>query len=150
MTKVPEGETVPATYYSLDDFLKFFGLSQTEIDNLSDEIKERYVQMVNAGNKQVETALYKYNDQIPLDSDDEAFEYAEAMAREWALYLKASAESSPSKQDKLDSYNLNKEQLISVLQAQPQQTTIRKVTSSDFTQDEIRPYSQTFGVGDLL
>ena len=45
---------------------------------------------------------------------------------------------------------MDKEHLIETMKAQPQKTTTRVVTASNFEDESLRPYSQTYGVEDLL
>lgn len=154
MSKVPpslkETEYNAGAYLSLNEFLGHYGLTDNEIENMEGALVIRWKDWVNNANRTVETALYKYNDNVPILKTSESWTYAKSMALHWAQYEKAADEGAPNTTAKKDIFKMDKEQLIESLKAQPQQTTIRAVTSSNFSDDEVQLYSQTYGVGDLL
>jgi len=137
-------------YLSLTEFLNYYGLTDEEIQKLPGATVTKYKDWVANANRTVETALYKWNDNIPLNKTNEAFTYAKTMAMHWAQYEKAADEGSSNVRAKETLFKNDKEQLIEVLKAQPQGSTIRSVTSSDVTEEEIELYSQTYGQKDLL
>ena len=137
-------------YLSLTEFLNYYGLDAAAIDALPGATVIKYKDWVNNANRTVETALYKFNDQIPLDKSSESFTYAKTMAMHWAQYEKAADEGSPNMKAKENLWKMDKIHLIETMKAQPQKSTIREVTSSRFEDDSLPPYSQTYGVGDLL
>lgn len=136
-------------YLSLTEFLGRW-LSDEQIQKLAGKSLVTYKDWVNNANRTVETALYKYNDKIPLDKSSETFTYAKSMALHWAQYEKAADEGAPNAKAKLKLWEMDKQHMIETMKAQPQKTTTRVVTSSDFTEGEVDLYSQTYGVGDLL
>jgi len=137
-------------YLSLTEFLGYFGYTDTQIQALNGAILIKYKDWVRNANNTVETALYKFNDQIPLDKLSESYAYAKSMALHWAQYEKAADEGSSNAKAKENLWKMDKAHLIETLKAQPQKVTQREVTASNFTDNEIHPYSQTYGVGDLL
>ncbi len=139
-----------AAYLSLTEFLNYYGITDEQIQTLNGATVTKYKDWVNNGNRTVETALYKYNDQIPIDKSSESFTYAKSMALHWAQYEKAADEGSPNVKAKENLWKMDKAHLIETLKAQPQKTTTRVVTSSDFTENEVDLYSQTYGVKSLL
>jgi len=137
-------------YLSLTEFLNYYGITDQAIQNLPGAIVTKYKDWVNNANRTVESALYKYNDQIPLAKESESFTYAKSMALHWAQYEKAADEGSPNMKAKESLWKLDKEHLIETMQSQPQRTTTRKLASSNFTDGEIDLYSQTYGQKGLL
>jgi len=137
-------------YLSLTEFLNYYGLDDDKIQKLSGAIVTKYKDWVNNANRTVETALYKYNDNIPIPKTSESFTYCKTMAMHWAQYEKAADEGAPNIKAKENLWKMDKEHLIQTLKAQPQQSTTRVVLGSDFSEDELDPYSQTYGVKDLL
>lgn len=137
-------------YLSLTEFLGYYGQTDTQIQKLSGAKVAKFKDWVNNANRTVETALYKFNDQIPLAKASESFTYAKTMAMHWAQYEKEADAGSQSASAKLKLWNMDKAQLIEVMQAQPQKTTIREVVGSTFDEEEIDLYSQTYGQKDLL
>ena len=137
-------------YLSLTEFLNYYGQTDTQIQALAGAIVTKYKDWVNNANRTVETALYKYNDQIPLDKTSESFTYAKSMAMHWAQYEKAADEGSPSVKAKENLWKMDKAHLIETLKSQPQKTTQRIVLGSTFNENETKLYSQTFGNESLL
>lgn len=137
-------------YLSLTEFLNYYGLSDEQIQKLNGATVTKYKDWVNNGNRTVETALYKYNDNIPIDKSSESFTYAKSMAMHWAQYEKAADEGSPNVKAKENLWKMDKEHLIETMKAQPQRTTIREVTSDGFEEETLPPYSQTYGQEELL
>lgn len=137
-------------YLSLTEFLNYYGQTDVQIQALGGIILNKYKDWVNNANRTVETALYKFNDQIPLDKSSESFTYAKTMAMHWAQYEKELDAGSMAAKGKKELWKMDKEQLIETMKAQPQKTTTREVLGSNFSEGEIDLYSQTYGVKDLL
>lgn len=137
-------------YLSLNEFLGFYGKTDTAIQKLKGVTVQKYKDWVNNANRTVETALYPFNDQIPLAKSSESFTYAKTMAMHWAQYEKESDAGSSAAKAKKELWTMDKEGLIRVMQSQPQKSTIREVTSSAFDEDETLLYSQNYGQEDLL
>lgn len=154
MTKVDENlkltEYNAGAYLSLTEFLNYYGISDEQIQKLNGATVTKYKDWVNNANRTVETALYKYNDKIPIEKNNESFTYAKSMALHWAQYEKAADEGSPNVKAKLALWTMDKDHLIETIKAQPQQVTTRVVVGSEFRDDELLPYSQSLGLGDLL
>lgn len=137
-------------YLSLTRFLNYYGITDDAIQALPGVIVTKYKDWVRNANRTVETTLYKYNDQIPLDKTNESFTYAKTMAMHWAQYEKAADEGSLNRKAKKELWEMDRDLLIQTLKAQPQKTTTRVVIGSDFTEEEVDLYSQTYGVQRLL
>ena len=139
-----------AAYLSLTEFLNYYGLSDDDITKLPGAIVTKYKDWVNNANRTVESALYKYNDQIPLLKTSESFTYAKSMALHWAQYEKAADEGSPNMKAKENLWKMDKQHLIETMQSQPQRTTTRVVTSFGFPDTAPLPFSQSYGLADFL
>jgi len=154
LTKVDPSLTIDEyqslEYLTLTTFLNMYGLDDTAIEQLSPALKLKYQEWVNNANRTVESALYKYNDQIPLDKLSESFTFAKSMALHWAQYEKAAEEDTPNKAAKLKLWEMDKQHLLETMQSQPQRTTQRVVTASDFPDDAPLPFSQSYGLADFL
>ena len=137
-------------YLSLTEFLGFYGQTDTQIQALRGAIVTKYKDWVNNANRTVETALYKFNDQIPLDKTSESFTYAKTMAMHWAQYEKEADAGSNAAKAKMTLWKMDKELLIETMKSQPQKVNKREVLGSNFSEGEIDLYSQTYGVKDLL
>ena len=153
MSKVPDSlkidEYQAGAYLSLTEFLGRW-LTDEQIQKLPGKKLTTYKDWVNNANRTVEIALYKYNDQMPLDKGSETFTYAKSMALHWAQYEKAADEGASNAKAKENLWKMDKQHMLETMQAQPQKTTQRVVTSSDFTENEVDLYSQTYGVKSLL
>lgn len=153
MSKVDDSlkidEYQAGAYLSLTEFLGRW-LTDDQIQKLAGKKLVTYKDWVNNANRTVETVLYEYNDQIPLDKTSETFTYAKSMALHWAQYEKAADEGATNAKAKLKLWEMDKAHIIKTMKAQPQKTTARVVTSSDFTENEVELYSQSYGVSDLL
>ncbi len=137
-------------YLSLTEFLGYYGKTDTQIQKLAGATVSKYKDWVNNANRTVETALYKFNDQIPLAKSSESFTYAKTMAMHWAQYEKELDAGSMAAKGKKELWTMDKTLLIETMKAQPQKVTTRKVSGSNFSEGEIDLYSQTYGVKDLL
>lgn len=154
MTKVDASLTTDGykeqEYLTLTVLLKYYGMSDDAILQMPENSSAKYQEWVNNANRTVESALYKYQDAIPLNENSESFTYAKSMALHWAQYEKAAEEGSPNAQAKKDLWKMDKEHLIETLKAQPQQATTRQVTGSSFPDSSPLPYSQSWGAADIL
>jgi len=137
------------SYLSLTEFLNYYGFSDTDIQTLNGATVTKYKDWVRNGNRTVETALYKYNDEIPIDKTSETFTYAKSMAMHWAQYEKAADEGAPNMKSKKELWSMDKQHIIETMKAQPQKTTQRVVTSSSFNTDT-ELYSQNLGQKDIF
>lgn len=150
LPELKETEYNAGAYLSLTEFLSYYGITDEEITKLPGAIVTKYKDWVNNANRTVESALYKYNDKIPLDKTSESFTYAKSMALHWAQYEKAADEGSPNMKAKENLWKMDKEHLIETMQSQPQRTTQRDVTASNFPDDAPTPFSQSYGLADFL
>jgi len=70
MSKVPnslkETEYNAGAYLSLTEFVGHYGLTDNDIEAMEGALVIRWKDWVNNANRTVETALYKYNDNIPI------------------------------------------------------------------------------------
>jgi len=145
-----ETEYNAGAYLSLTEFLSYYGITDEEIEKLNGAIVTKYKDWVNNANRTVESALYKYNDKIPLEKDSESFTYAKSMALHWAQYEKAADEGSPNMKAKENLWKMDKQHLIETMQSQPQRTTTRTVIGSNFPDTAPLPFSQSYGLADFL
>lgn len=154
MGKVEESlkidEYQAGAYLSLTEFLNYYGQTDEDIQKLPGVTVTKYKDWINNANRTVETTLYKFQDQIPLDKTSESFTYAKTMAMHWAQYEKAAEEGSPNMKAKENLWKMDKQHLIETLKAQPQKTTQRVVVGSSFDENEVDLFSQTYGQSDLL
>lgn len=137
-------------YLSLTEFLNYYGITDDAIQTLPGATVTKYKDWVKNSNRRVESALYPFNDQIPLAKDSESFTYAKSMAMHWAQYEKAADEGSPNKKAKKELYDEDKVDLIKVMKSQPQKVNQRIVLGSSFDEDQIPLYSQNYGQAGLL
>ena len=72
------------------------------------------------------------------------------MALHWAQYEKAADEGSPNVRAKENLFKMDKQHLIETMQSQPQRTTQRVVTASNFPDSAPLPFSQSYGLADFL
>ncbi len=137
-------------YLSLTEFLNYYETTDAEIQALGGASVTKYKDWVNNANRTVETALYRFNDQIPLAKSSESFTYAKTMAMHWAQYEKEADAGSPAAKSKEKLWKMDKELLVETMKSQPQKVNQRVVVGSKFDENEVDLYSQTYGQQDLL
>lgn len=149
MTKVlnPDDPYTPYEFVTADQIVQHFGIDA--VTDLPFAEQARYNQYAAQANKQTEATIYKYVDQLPLDSTDESRTYAEGMAFWYALWLKQSDDGANNVTALKDLWMGFKQDLISVFQSQPKLVTTRRMVSNGYP-DSAPPYSQSYGLSDIL
>lgn len=143
----PAGAYVPTEYVTGDQIVQHYGI--TNVAALPTPEQTRYNNYASLSNKQTETVIYKYIDTIPLPITDEARTYAEGMALYYALWLKQVDDGANNVPAMKEMWETFKAQLIQVLQSQPKNVNTRRMVSNGYP-DTVIPYSQSFGLSDIL
>ncbi len=150
MSKVdppPTAPYVPTSYVTADQIVQHYGVANVAALPTAEQF--RYNDYALQANKQTETVIYKYIDTLPLKATDEARTYAEGMALYYALWLKQAddgANNVPAMKELWEGFRDN---LIKVLKSQPKNATTRTMVSNGYP-DVIIPYSQSYGLSDIL
>jgi hypothetical protein len=149
MSKVSGGADpyVAFSFVTGDDIVKHFGVSA--VTALPTNEQQRYNDYALQANKATETVIYKYVDELPLDSTDEARTYAIGMAFYYALWLKQADDGAVNTASMKGIWEGLKEDLIKTLKSQPKSATTRTVVSNAYP-DQVVPYSQSYGLSDIL
>jgi hypothetical protein len=138
---------VATAFVTGDDVVKHFGVAN--VAALPTNEQQRYNDYALAANKATETVIYKYLDTLPLDTKDEANTYAVGMAFYYALWLKQADDGAVNTDSMKNIWEGLKEDLIKTLKSQPKSATIRTMVSNAF-EDTVFPYSQSYGLRDIL
>ena len=109
----------------------------------------RYTNYALNANRAVSGFLYKWVDQLPLDSTGAAMEYSKGIAFKYAQRLKQVDDGSANAADFKDLYIEDKEVIAKVLMAQPQDVNARRMVSNGYPETVV-PYSQSYGLSDIL
>ena len=137
------------TFVTADQIVAHFGITGG-VSSLPTAEQQRYNNYAAQANKQTETVIYKYVDELPLNTQDEANTYAQGMAFYYALWLKQAddgARNTPNLKEIWEDYQ---NRLIdSVLKSQPKQVNTRRMVSNGYP-DAVPPYSQSYGLSDIL
>lgn len=151
MSKVPPqtDEYEPLQYISLSSFLDFFGITEEDQEQLPRERINKFKQWVNDGNRKVEATLYPYTDVLPLNKLKEEFTYAKSLGFNYALWKKLITEGAENAPSQKQAWESDRNDLIRLMQAQPQQSNVRTVISNDYKETFI-PFSQSYGLSDFL
>ena len=149
MSKTPQTADpyVETSFVTGDNIVAHFGIAN--VAALPTAEQQRYNDYAAAANKQTETVIYKYIDTLPLDTKDEANTYAQGMAFYYALWLKASDDGAQNAATLKTVWEEQKDNLIKTLKAQPKDATIRTLCSESY-EDQVVPYSQAYGLEDIL
>lgn len=145
----PSDEYQPTQYLSLTTYLDYLGITESEQDSMAGELKHKYEIWVNEANRKVESALYPYADSLPLDKNSEEFAFAKSMAINYVRWQKALSEAADNANGYYKSYMDDRTDLKKVMKSQPTGSTKRHVSGTSF-EERVVPYSQSFGLGDLL
>lgn len=149
MSKVSGGADpyVAFAFVTGDDIVKHFGV--TAVSALPTNEQQRYNDYALAANKATETVIYKYVDVLPLETDDEARTYAIGMAFYYGLWLKQADDGAVNTDSMKAIWEGLKEDLIRTLKSQPKSATTRTIVSEAYG-DQVIPYSQAYGLSDIL
>jgi len=149
MTKTPGtvDPYVEFTFVTGDDIVKHFGV--TAVTALPTNEQQRYNDYAKSANKATETVIYKYVDELPLDTKDEANTYAIGMAFYYALWLKQADDGAVNTESMKNIWEGLRDDLIKTLKSQPKSATTRTIVSEAYG-DQVIPYSQAYGLSDIL
>lgn len=138
---------VPTTFVTGDQIVAHYG--GTTVAALPTAEQARYTNYALLSNKQTETVIYKYVDTIPLPVTDEVRTYSEGMALYYAIWLKQIDDGANNAAAMKEVWEGFKNQIIQVLKAQPKGVNTRRMVSEGYP-DLVIPYSQSFGLSDIL
>lgn len=109
----------------------------------------RYNNYALNSNRAVTSFLYKWVDQLPLPDTGAAMEISKGMAFKFAQRLKQVDDGALNSENFENLYQEDKAAIEKLLMAQPQGVTTRRMVSNAYP-DEIIPYSQSYGLSDIL
>ena len=150
MSKVhpsPSAAYVPSKLITASDITSHFGVD-TVSDLPAQEVR-RYENYAEQANAYVDATMYKYVDTLPLLITDELRTYAKRTAFGYALWLKAVDDGAQNTEMLGEAWKMFRDDLINVMKSQPKSVNKRRVVSSGY-KDSVTPYSQSYGVGDIL
>lgn len=139
---------VATAFVTGDDIVKHFGVTGGVVALPTNE-QQRYNDYALQANKATETVIYKYVDSLPLDTKDEANTYAIGMAFYYGLWLKQADDGAVNTDSMKAIWEGLKEDLIKTLKSQPKSATTRTIVSNAYP-DQVIPYSQAYGLEDIL
>jgi len=143
----PVSAYVPTSYVSGDKITAHYGIATVSL--LPTAEQPRYNNYASLSNLAIEGVVYKYVDKLPLPITDELRTYLEGMALQYALLLKQ-ADDGANNVTALDNIVKAVEvNIIKVMQSQPKEANTRRMVSEGYP-DEVIPYSQSYGLSDIL
>ena len=150
MSKVvppPPTPYVPTAYVTGDQITAHYGVATVSL--LPTAEQARYNDYASQSNLAIEGVVYKYIDTLPLAGNDELLSYLGGMALQYALLLKQAddgANNVVALENIVKAVELN---IIKVMQSQPKEVNTRRMVSDGYP-DEVIPYSQSYGLSDIL
>ena len=133
-------------YVTADDLVKHYG---TTLAALPTSQQQRYSNYAENSNRAVSSFLYKYVDSLPLDPNGAAMSYSKGMAFKFAQRLKQVDDGAVNTANFDNLYKEDKDAITKVLQARPDKVNTRRMVSNGYP-DEVIPYSQSYGLSDIL
>ena len=133
-------------YVTADELVKHYG---TTLAALPTSQQQRYSNYAENSNRAVSSFLYKYVDSLPLDTNGAALSYSKGMAFKFAQRLKQVDDGAVNTANFETLYKEDKDAITKVLQARPDQVNTRRMVSNGYP-DEVIPYSQSYGLSDIL
>lgn len=109
----------------------------------------RYNDYALNANRAVSSWLYKWVDKLPLDPNGAPLEYAKGMAFKFAQRLKQVDDGAVNTANFETLYKEDKDAIKKVLMARPENVNTRRMVSNGYP-DEVIPYSQSYGLSDIL
>lgn len=109
----------------------------------------RYNNYALNSNRAVAGFLYKWVDSLPLPTTGAALEISKGMAFKFAQRLKQVDDGSANSANFDTLYLEDKETISKLLMAQPQNVNTRRMISNGYP-DLVIPYSQSYGLSDIL
>jgi len=141
-----EDPFVLTDYVTATELVAHYG---TTLAALPTAQQTRYNDYAKNANRAVSSYLYKWIDQLPLDPNGAALEYSKGMAFKFAQRLKQVDDGAVNTANFENLYKEDKEAISKVLMAQPQLVNTRRLVSNGYP-DEVIPYSQSYGLSDIL
>lgn len=133
-------------YVKFNDVLDVLGFSKMQQEQLSNEIRARYLAWTKEANNKVEAELFPYSDVIPLTSGSKEEAFARSAALNWVIYKKRDREGSRNAKEARENYDSDIEMCKNLLKFTPTQRQAPALTqTSDSLSNFIVPYSQTQG-----
>lgn len=139
---------VPTEYVTGDQIVKHFGVASVSV--LPTEEQQRYLDYAVQSNRKVETTIYKYVDTLPFAITDESLTYSRGLAFQYALWLKATDDGANNVKSLKDAWEGERDGLIKTLKSQPKLANTRRMISNAKGETGPAPYSQAWGVEDIL
>ena len=135
------------SFVTSDQIVQHYGVNAvTDLPTLQ---QARYNNYATLSNRAIEGAIYKYIDELPLQSTDELRTYLQGMSLHYAILLKQ-ADDGANNVTALDKIVQDVEaRIIKVAQSQPKTATTRSMVSNGYP-DTVIPYSQSYGLSDIL
>ncbi len=109
----------------------------------------RYNNYAKNANRAVDGFLYRWVDKLPLKVDGAAMEIAKGIAFKFAQRLKQVDDGAVNTANFENLYKEDKDAIKKVLMSQPENANTRTMVSNAYP-DEIIPYSQSYGLSDIL
>ena len=137
---------IPKKYITLDDVLGHLGFNQSQIAVMASTDRERYLIWQKEANSRVETDLYPYSDDIPLDVSSMQLTYARSAALNWIMYKKRDKEGSKNAINSKNDYDRDIKAIRLMLARTPSQKQYPvNAQVNNSLADYLYPYSQTQG-----
>ena len=133
-------------YVTADELVQHYG---TTLAALPTSQQQRYSDYAENANRAVSSFLYKYVDALPLDADGAAMSYSKGMAFKFAQRLKQVDDGAVNTANFENLYKEDKDAISKVLMARPDAVNTRRMVSNGYP-DEVIPYSQSYGLSDIL
>ena len=119
----------------------------TALASLPEPDRQRYEDYASQANAYVEAHVYRYIDALPMSGTVRVF--AARLAWWYALWCKAIDDGASNAESMQTAWTKMEADLVKVLQARPELVNTRRVVSAGY-RDEVTPYSQSYGVSDIL
>ena len=133
-------------YVTADELVSHYG---TTLAALPTAQQQRYTDYALNANRAVSAFLFKWVDKLPLDPNGAPLSYSKGMAFKFAQRLKQVDDGAVNTANFENLYKEDKDAIAKVLMADPQQVNARRIISNGYP-DEVIPYSQSYGLSDIL
>jgi len=133
-------------YVTADELVAHYG---TTLAALPTAQQQRYTDYALNSNRAVSAFLFKWSDQLPLTADSAELSYSKGMAFKFAQRLKQVDDGAVNTANFENLYKEDKDAISKVLMAKPEQVNTRRMVSNGYP-DEVIPYSQSYGLSDIL
>lgn len=133
-------------YVTADELVLHYG---TTLASLPTAQQQRYTDYAENANRAVSAFLYKWVDALPLDANGAAMSYSKGMAFKFAQRLKQVDDGAVNTANFENLYKEDKDAISKVLMARPDAVNTRRMVSNGYP-DEVIPYSQSYGLSDIL